>query len=489
MSISPTDEQALAVELFHTGRDLVVNAGAGTGKTATLELIAESTLRQGRYLAFNRAIVDEAKARMPRNVDAATLHSLAFRTTGRKMAHRLNASRLPSWKTAQLLGLDPIKVTVGDVGKVLQPGWLAGHVMRAVTVFCHSSDPEPGVKHFTYVEGLDLRTDDGARTFGNNRQLADALVSALRRAWVDLCDPDGELRYSHDCYLKTFAQQGHKIGADFILHDEAQDANPVTLQILVNQDGTQVVHVGDSFQSIFGWRGAVDAMELARRGGAEMAWLTQSFRFGPTIAGLANRLLTVLDGELRLVGTDSIDSHIGHLTDPDAILCRTNAESVNQVLAAQRRGLRPHLVGWGREVTAFAEAARDLKAGLGTSHLELACFDSWREVVEFVALDPQGDELRMLVELVEEYGPEAIITALTGMPDEAHADAVISTAHRAKGRQWPTVQIGPDFDPVDDDREIAPEEIRLLYMAVTRARYVVDVTAIVRLLARLGVRL
>ena len=40
-SFPPTDEQKNILALFNTGAPLVVQAGAGTGKTTTLELLAE----------------------------------------------------------------------------------------------------------------------------------------------------------------------------------------------------------------------------------------------------------------------------------------------------------------------------------------------------------------------------------------------------------------------------------------------------------------
>lgn len=487
-AFAPTDEQELAVDLFSTGLPLVINAGAGTGKTATLELIAQSTGRRGRYLAFNRAIVEEAKARMPGNVTASTLHSLAFHRTGKAMAHRLDAQRLPGWRTAQHLSIDPLKVTVGDVSKLLQPGWLAGHVMRAATRFCQSADPEPGVQHFSYVEGIDLPAEAGIRTYGNNRQLADALLPALKEAWRDLCDPAGVLRYSHDVYLKVFALEGCEVSGDFVLHDEAQDANPVTLQILAAQDGKQIVHVGDEYQAIHGWRGAVNAMADARSQGAQAAWLSQSFRFGPPIADLANQVLGLLgDVELQLAGTDGVDSRIGRVETPDAVLCRTNAEAVNQVMLYRKLGRAPFLVGGGREIVEFARAAIQLQNGETTAHPELACFDSWTEVNAFVAQDAQGDELRMMVNLIDEYEAATVIDALTGLPGEHHADVVVSTAHKAKGLQWPTVRLGPDFDNDDSDRPITDEEIRLLYMAVTRAQHVIDISACRNQLRAVGV--
>jgi hypothetical protein len=56
----PTPEQEAAVAAFRRGDDLVLQAGAGTGKTTTLTMLGNATRWQGRYIAFNKAIAAEA---------------------------------------------------------------------------------------------------------------------------------------------------------------------------------------------------------------------------------------------------------------------------------------------------------------------------------------------------------------------------------------------------------------------------------------------
>ena len=76
MSLKPTVEQAAAIDAFQLGRNLKVNAYAGTGKTSTLQMMAESVDRKGTYIAFNRSIADEAGRRFPASVKALTVTRL-----------------------------------------------------------------------------------------------------------------------------------------------------------------------------------------------------------------------------------------------------------------------------------------------------------------------------------------------------------------------------------------------------------------------------
>jgi hypothetical protein len=66
-----------------------------------------------------------------------------------------------------------------------------------------------------------------------------------------------------------------------------------------------------------------------------------------------------------------------------------------------------------------------------------------------------------------------------GLVDERHADVIVSTAHKAKGREWATVRIANDFPEPEAGRRrrdplVPPEDAMLAYVAVTRARKLLD---------------
>ena len=474
--MQPTQEQQQAIDAFRFGDDLVIEAGAGTGKTTTLKALAKQTERRGQYVAFNRSIVDEAKAKMPANVRSSTMHSLAMGGTERAFAHRLGSRRMRSDQIARVLGIDPVVVMYGTERKRLAPGFLAGHAMRTVKNFCNGADPTITVRHVAYIDGIDPPGSDGAKTYRNNDDVAATIVDAARALWADACKTDGRLPYQHDYYLKWWQLNEPRIEADFILFDEAQDASPVMVSIVEQQAGwSQIVAVGDTQQSIYGWRGAVNA--LAEMDIDTRTFLTQSFRFGPAVADIANLILERLNAELRLRGTPDIKSVVDTLEQPRTILCRTNAKAVETVLSSQRDGVRAFLIGGGGEMERFAKAAAELQATGRTSHVDLACFSSWQQVIDYCADDPMGDDLRLSVRLIEDYGADVVIEALGRMPkDEGAAQLVVSTAHKSKGREWSTVRLADDFAYPAGKDDLADEEWRLLYVAATRAIDGLDVS-------------
>jgi superfamily I DNA/RNA helicase len=481
---TPTSEQQAVVDLFRFGDSIAVEAGAGTGKTTTLRLLAEASDGRGQYVAFNRSIVNEASRTMPDNVACDTMHGLAYRALGKQYRSRLNSSaRQRGDQVARFLGLQSLVISYGSQRKVIQPATLASLVQRTITVFCQTADDFPDAKrHTPYVDGIDPPRSDGGRGWANNDRVRAHIADAVLLAWADLQLLEGRMRFRHEHYLKMWQLGRPRLPVDFLMDDEAQDTSPVMLDVVARQDHAQLVFVGDSQQAIYEFTGAVNA--LAKVPASQRAFLTQSFRFGQTIADVANDVLAEIGAELRIKGHAPIDSMVGPIAEPACILTRTNATAVDLVLKAQQRGVHVHLLGKGKDVLAFAEAAGQLMAGQPTWHPELSCFTTWGEVQTYVEQDPQGSELALLVTLVDTYGVAVIIDALGRMCPEEAADLIVSTAHKAKGREWDTVQLADDFpDPRQSfeammNPEAALPELRLIYVAATRARYGLDVTRV-----------
>lgn len=470
---TPTDEQVRAADTFRAGDHLVLQAGAGTGKTTTLAMLATGTQRRGRYLAFNKDIAHDAATRFPRTVTCKTAHATAYAALGYRYGSRLNGPRQPAWKAGQALGITrPIRIGDHEISHKT----LSHTVLRTVTRFCHSSDRALARHHVPRLRRLSANAE--------HAELTEVVMPFATRAWSDLQAPDqGVVRFEHDHYLKMWALTEPKIDADFLFLDEAQDTNPVLEQVFnAQRDHAQLVMVGDSAQAIYGWRGARDVMTDFD---ATALTLTCSFRFGPRLAEHANHWLELAEAPIRLTGSESIPTEVGEVTHPDAVLCRTNIGAMAEVMRLLSEGHRVALARGGHTLAALALAARDLQDGRRTSHPELVLFSSWGDVQDYAAYDPAGGDLQPFVDLVDTHGPDAILTAVNELTGEDRADVIVSTAHKAKGREWQTVRIGDDFPPPKDTDQCdatgrpIPEPVkdtdaRLAYVAVTRARRRLD---------------
>lgn len=118
-----------------------------------------------------------------------------------------------------------------------------------------------------------------------------------------------------------------------------------------------------------------------------------------------------------------------------------------------KRATASHRSGEGKRCVALARAADDLKEGRRTSHPELLLFPTWGELRNYADQDPAGGDLQPLVDLVDTHGTSTILRAIDQLDDERTAEVTVSTAHKAKGREWPRVRIADDFTPPPDRDE------------------------------------
>ena len=296
-------------------------------------------------------------------------------------------------------------------------------------------------------------------------------------------DPSGALPLEHDAYLKFWHLDGARLpaGAEVLYLDEAQDANPVTLAILQAQ-GRPTVSVGDPWQSIYRFRGSIDALRMID---APRRYLSRSWRFGEGLAGVARAILahTSQPPAVPLRGDPGIVTTLGPARPPCAVLCRTNAG----LFEAAVRGRDPiHVVGGLEPLARLVLGGWGLYLGEPAPEVPaLARFRGWDELLE-EAEEGRDPELRFLVRVVAQYG-----RALPGLvadlrrravPHPEAAGRVLATAHKAKGLEWPEVWLAPDFPTLDEldgpDPDGAPwlsaeerdQELHLLYVAATRAR-------------------
>lgn len=469
--MTPTPEQADAVAKFKEGGALKINAFAGTGKTTTLRLLATATDRRGMYLAFNKSIATDAKSRFPPNVACSTVHSIAFRATpsafkhGDKMTGSMNANAVAKHLDYRDEYIDGVRLTPRSQGHL---------TLETLRKFLQGGLETPDERHVPLLGKLETLDEERLAP------IRSAAVHDAMRLWRRMTDPRDPIPLGHDGYLKLWAMSRPTLPADFVLLDEAQDTNPVVLEML-RQQRAQIVYVGDRHQQIYEWRGAVNAMERIRT--PHESHLTTSFRFGEGIAHAASRVIAKLGETRPLVGNAAVTSYLGS-DAADAIVARTNASVISAVLREMGSGRLPHVIGGTSDLTRMLRGVEDLKRNQPSDVSEFFGFENWGEVVEH-SKTPEGRSLRTFVSLVQDHGEELLIRKLNETAqDERAANVVVSTAHKAKGREWDTVSLVDDFLPPQPGQDpdapptFDPAEIRLFYVALTRAKIAVEVSPI-----------
>lgn len=473
--MKPTEEQQVAIDVATAGESLVLEAMAGTGKSSTLRMIAQAMpSRRMLYTAFSASVIADAKAGGFGGCRIQSNHSLAFASHGAALR---NAGRMERRLTPRVVvsvlglhdGMYPDKVRAEGVAHL---------ALEAVLRFQQGADQELHSRHFRVPEHL--------REAGVHVEV----VKVAKLIWQHLSSPTSTMPVTHDTYLKLWALSKPRLPFDTILLDEAQDANGVIVDVLASQ-GAQLIVVGDRAQQIFSWRGAVNAMDAF--GIAQRAALTQSFRFGPVIADAANCVLAAhVDSERFVRGNPAIRDRIATLprSGKRTELARTNSTLVGRVAELADDRKRVGIVGGVNDLILLVEGAAKLqRRELALNCPDLRDFKDWKEVEDYAGTDA-GRDLSVLVKLVKERGcwalSQLLQTVRDNEKDERSCDVILSTAHRSKGREWDQVLLHDDFPtPTDADlggsgetSEWTPEEGNLLYVALTRAKQMLDTAGV-----------
>lgn len=465
-----TKEQKFVVDCVNSGEDTKVQAPAGSGKTFVLEASA-STIpeKRGFYLAFNKAIADSAAQKFGPNVEARTGHSVAFRSVGKHYAHRFG--KLTGWMVCSFLNIskpDPFPT-------ISSRGYL---ILDTLRNFCYSNDPRITYRAVPKLKG-------NFKSIEAMKEAQEIIASDTARLWEAMEDQNCDIPVTHDFYLKLWALSKPILEKDFILFDEAQDANPVMLGVIENQKHAQKIWVGDQFQQIYAWRGAINAMQRIKTEHAP--FLTQSFRFGDAVADIASDILTSYmrpeDAPPRIRGFQERNSEISYsmIQDPNVVICRTNNGVITNVFKYLEKGKHVYVQGGTKQMETLLKGAKDLMNGKTTWVPDLALFKTWAEVLEYAGTESGGD-LRGLVNLVNQYGIDDLMGILQSTQQSAkNADIVLTTGHKAKGLEWNRVQLYSDFASLETNEEgetipMSQADINLLYVSATRALETLDVS-------------
>lgn len=469
--MTPTAEQQKIIE--SNAPVIGVNAFAGTGKTSTLVAYAKAhSHKKMLYLAFNKPVAMEAQQRFPSNVEARTSHSMAFPGFGSRYKEKLG--NLKPYHVAKACGMCR---TLSNRDAML----FSIAVVDTIQKFYASASKSIDASHIRFKSDLFDKED---------------IVAGAKDVWSAMTDiKNHTIPMPHDGYLKLWQLSSPNLSRyGTVLLDEAQDTNGALFDVFARAQAQKIL-VGDRHQSIYAFRGAMNAMSLIK---GEQHYLTSSFRFGQEIGDVANGILSVFKDEerpLRGLGSSSELRNHAHPNEETTFLHRTNAGLFDRAVDFHKRGRDFGFVGGFKNYN--PDQIMDTYFLMNRNKYSIQdpfikTFDTFQDMEEY-AETANDKELKARIKVACKYSDKIphLIEAITHT-DKAYHDThhevgtLLTTAHRSKGLEWNQVVLGEDFPAVFekgaplhsayvDENEcendlLDEDEANLIYVASTRAK-------------------
>lgn len=464
--MKPTDEQtSIIAALKSTPTNLIINALAGTGKTSTLQLIEQASPGQPiLYLAFNRRIADEASKKFTSTTLVRTLNGLGHRVWQKTQSNRLNLNP----KKTQ----DIFKAILEAMPKPLQPTcrevyWdVIEGVSKAKIVGYIPEGTYTHVKALAtkaeFIQSLDEIPDD------LTCDLIDAtLTESIKQSYL------GTIDFADQIYMPTLFG-GTFPSFPLVLGDEAQDFSPINHRMLrrVVSRGTRLVAVGDPWQSIYAFRGAVQSgMEkISERFGCNGFPLSLSFRCPEAIVNhvkghVPHFRWTKAGGKVEVLKALKLEE-IHH---DCAILCRNNAPLYHLALRLLREGRSVSVAGseLGPKIMSIMRKFGD--DCLSQSGV-LGCISAWcdeKATKSSKSAIDTADCMRVFASYGTTLGGAL---AYAKKLFDSKGTIRLLTGHKAKGLEWPLVYHLDPWLIGKHEKSNQSQEENLRYVISTRAQ-------------------
>lgn len=526
-TMTPSKYQQAVLDTVLTDTcNLMVQAVAGSGKTATLKMICEAVSAASHKtsiiaLAFNKEIARTLGEKLPPAVKSTTMHSHGFSIIRE------------NWTLKQGVdshGAKQRKVMEEMFGKTRsQPSVVKEYVPILLDLVSKVRGTHTDPADWAEIEAVAIEYDVDLTTMYAAKQpmgiAADVDTACkLLRANKDQIDFDDMLdlvvhyklkgRHDYDLVLVDESQDLNRLQAEFV--NLMLEGRPVcntfdALDALLGHTATlptavaknrpttnRVVLVGDVRQAIYKFRGAdAKSMDnLAEKFRVSRLPLSISYRCPIAVVNLAQTIIgpNIEPSPTAEQGTVSFNKEIDlvplleSLRDGDMVMSRTNAPLMGTALTCLRKGRRVAIRGradFGTGLTKLVTLVQDRcgDRSMGTFLNELR--DHINAQIEKAIDDNKtnqatlwGDKHACLSELAQDMtSPDELIGFLTRVFKDDQTDGIIfSSIHRAKGLESDhAIILQPEKLPHplayrSNNVESALEQERnLAYVAVTRA--------------------
>lgn len=465
------------LSILASGRDLVILARAGTGKTSTM---VEAVIRFCRKHAQARVLTCAFNVKNARELDdrlraagldwkqakAQTLNSVGLATVKKAWGKGIQVEPRKGKVIARDLAREYDDQNVAPI-----PG-LAGKIAKLATMAKITLTDPANVAAMTNLCWDYAIAEDQDEV----APLCRLAKSAMDRSREDrmVVDFDDQLWFPHVFKLQPWKH-------DLVIVDEAQDMNPSQLELARNsvKRGGRLIAIGDDRQAIYGWRGA-DSNFMGRMVedlGAVTLPLPRTYRCATNIVAEAQALVPdyeAAEGNPEgLVDYVTEGKMLSRAQPGDFIISRLNAPLLSICLSFLKDGI-PAVVQ-GRDVMGQLIALIERSECETTEDL-LRWIDGYESIerAKLVAADADEAVIEALSDrcaCIRALAPErtlcrdlcAYLDSLFSDKDDSRV-ITLSSAHRSKGLERDRVWL------LIDTFRSGGQEDNCRYVAITRAK-------------------
>lgn len=462
--VGTQQQEDIWAEMEHGENHVVVDAGAGVGKTFTIVEGAKRMSGKMAFLAFNKSIATTLGKRLPEDVYAATFHSMGFRAI--KQSGRTKMDKSKTYNIIKkVLGEDYFAVPLAKLVSLMKGAMVEGSDRKSIAKLVDSYN-------------INFETDhDEVLAFDALPQI---MKLSMNSSTIDFDDMIW-IPLVNNLPLEKY---------DVLFVDEAQDFNEAQRQLIyrsVEPDGRCIV-VGDPNQAIYGFRGAdsssmqifEDLLRKTNRGVSKFP-LSVTWRCPKSVVKEANRF--VKDFTCRDEAEEGSVEEFASLNPikGDIVLCRYNAPLATAFYSLLADGKSAYILGrdMTKGLTNYVKKVSRKKMGMSSSEFNLLLNQHFSKETERLLLKEKKNQA---LALEDKYNCLSIFVGkantVQGIIDEINrvfssdgkGDIMLSTVHKAKGLEADNVYLLAT-ERMPHPRATNPQEERnICYVAITRAK-------------------